>query len=124
MPTVLIIEDDQASRESFAMLIERRLGYEVVTAEGGEQALGLLRTGLTPGLIILDLSLPWMDGFTFREQQLADQRIANCPILVCSGRLDDAADLERLRGAAYLQKPIEPEVFLRFVRAFCQPAGA
>ena len=124
MPTVLIIEDDQSSRESFAALIQHRLGYDVVTAEGGEQALGLLRAGLTPGLIVLDLALPWMDGFTFREQQLADPRVAHCPILVCSGQLDAVTDLERLRGAAYLEKPIEPEVFLRFVRAFCQPSGA
>jgi CheY-like chemotaxis protein len=121
MPTVLIIEDDQLSRDSFAALIQHGLGYDVVTAEGGEQALGLLRSGLMPGLIVLDLALPWMDGFAFREQQLADPGVAHCPILVCSGQLDAVTDLERLRGAAYLEKPIEPDVFLRFVRAFCQP---
>lgn len=121
MRPVLIIEDDQNSRESYAALIEHALGYEVVTAEGGEQALALLGAGLTPCLIVLDLSMPQMDGFAFRAHQLADPTLAHCPVLVCSAVLDTASDLERLKGAAYLQKPIEPEAFLRLVQALREP---
>jgi two-component system, chemotaxis family, chemotaxis protein CheY len=121
MRPVLIIEDERSTRDGYAALIEQVLGYPVVTAPDAQQALELLRAGLTPSLIVLDLSLPGMDGFAFRSQQLADPALASCPVLVCSGLLDDARNLEALKAAAYLQKPIEPEVLLRLVRALHQP---
>jgi CheY-like chemotaxis protein len=117
---VLIVEDDESARESYAALIEHILGYPVVTAEDGRRALDLLREGLEPGLIVLDLSMPHMDGVTFREQQLADPTVAHSPVVVCSAVLDSATQLERLKASAYLQKPVEPDVLLRLVRAFCQ----
>jgi CheY-like chemotaxis protein len=121
MPTVLIIEDDPSSREGYAALVREAFGYHVVTADGGERALELMRAGLSPRLIVLDLVLPEMDGFAFREQQLQDPDIPSCPVLICSGNLDRAPDLERLKGVAFLEKPIEPAAFLRLVRAFCPP---
>jgi len=117
---VLIVEDDESARESYAALIEQILGLPVVTAEDGKRALDLLREGLQPGLIVLDLSMPHMDGVTFREQQLADPTLAHAPVVVCSAVLDSATQLERLKASAYLQKPVEPAVLLRLVRAFCE----
>jgi CheY-like chemotaxis protein len=121
MRPVLIIEDDAPSRQSYAALIENALGYDVVTADGGAAALELLRQGLQPGIIVLDLSMPDMDGFAFRAEQLADMTLARCPVLVCSANLDHAPHLERLKATAYLQKPIEPEAFLRLVKALRHP---
>jgi len=121
MRPVLIIEDDTTSRETYATLIQSALGYDVVTAEGGASALELLRQGLRPGIIILDLAMPDMDGFAFRSRQLADQTLASCPVLVCSANIDNFANLERLKATAYLQKPIEPEAFLRLVKALRHP---
>jgi two-component system response regulator MprA len=124
MTMVLIVEDDPPAREGYAALVREGLGFEVVTAEGGEKALALLRGGLTPDLIVLDLVLPDMDGFAFRAQQLADPGLASCPVLICSGNLDEAGNLERLKGAAYLEKPIQPDAFLRLVRAFSAPVNS
>lgn len=121
MRPVLIIEDDSASREAYAMLIRNALGYDVVTAEGGAEALELLRQGLRPGIIVLDLSMPGMDGFAFRTRQLADLTLASCPVLVCSANIDHFNNLERLKASAYLQKPIEPDAFLRLVKALRHP---
>lgn len=118
MRPVLIVEDDASARESYAALVEQALAHEVVTADSGEQALDLLRGGLTPCVIVLDLSMPTMDGFTFRAHHLADPTLARCPVLVCSAHLE--VDLEGLRASAYLQKPVEPQVLLRLIRAFCQ----
>ena len=84
----------------------------------GDGPLDLLRGGLTPCVIVLDLSMPKMDGFAFRAEHLADPTLARCPVLVCSAHLD--VNLEPLRASAYLQKPIEPQVLLRLIRAFCQ----
>jgi CheY-like chemotaxis protein len=116
---VLIVEDDESARESYAALVEQVLAHDVVTADGGEQALDLLRGGLMPCVIVLDLSMPKMDGFTFRSHHLADPTLARCPVLVCSAHLE--TNLETLKASAYLQKPVEPEVLLRLIRAFCQP---
>lgn len=117
MRPVLIIEDDAISRETYAALIHGALGFEVVTAPSGHEALELLRAGLRPGIIVLDLSMPGMDGFAFRAEQLSDGALASCPVLVCSATMDEHSDLERLKATAYLQKPIEPEAFLRLVKA-------
>lgn len=115
---VLVIEDDASARESYAALIELVLQHDVVTADSGVQALEHLRGGLTPCVILLDLAMPKMDGFEFRAHHLADPTLARCPVLVCSAHLD--TDLETLKASAYLQKPIEPDVLLRLIRAFCQ----
>jgi CheY-like chemotaxis protein len=115
---VLVVEDDVSARESYAALIQQVLRHDVVTADSGVQALEYLRGGLTPCVILLDLAMPHMDGFTFRAHHLADPTLARCPVLVCSAHLD--ADLEALKASAYLQKPVEPEVLLRLIRAFCQ----
>jgi CheY-like chemotaxis protein len=119
--TVLVIEDDEASRESYAALIEQALGYPVMTAEHGQAALDLLRQGLQPSVIVLDLAMSQMDGVTFREQQLADPLLPRCPLIICSAVLDNATQLERLKASAYLEKPVEPQVLLRLVRAFGEP---
>jgi CheY-like chemotaxis protein len=119
--TVLVVEDDEAARESYVALIEQVLGYPVVTAEDGQAALDLLRQGLQPSVIVLDLLMPQMDGVTFREQQLADPTLPCCPVIVCSAVLDSARQLEPLKASAYLQKPVEPQVLLRLVRAFGEP---
>ena len=119
MKPVLIIDDDESSRSSYAELVRAGLGHDVVTAEGGTAALTLLRSGLRPCVIVLDLRMPGMDGFDFRRLQLADPALPECPVIICSAELDVAADLEALRAAAYLQKPVEPGVLLRLVNAFC-----
>jgi CheY-like chemotaxis protein len=75
----------------------------VVTAEHGQAALDLLRRGLQPRVIVLDLSMPQMDGVTFREQQLTDPMLPRCPVIVCSAVLDSAQQLERLKASPYLQ---------------------
>ena len=119
--TVLVVEDDETSRESYAALIEQVLGYPAVTAEHGQAALDMLRQGLQPSVIVLDLAMAQMDGVAFREQQLADPILPRCPVIICSAVLDSATQLERLKASAYLQKPVEPQVLLRLVRAFGEP---
>ena len=77
MRPVLIIEDDAPSREAYATLIQSTLGYDVVTADGGGTALDLLRSGLRPGIIVLDLSMPDIEtsGVTARRPRQADAAV-------------------------------------------------
>ena len=120
MKPVLIIDDDESTRTRYAELIREGLGRDVVTADGGAAALALLRAGLQPGVIVLDLRMPGMDGFDFRRAQLADPSIEQCAVVVCSAELETVAELEPLRATAYLQKPVDPGALLRLVDALCE----
>src|SRR5689334_12220239 len=73
---ILIVDDDLDVREALAETLEDR-GFNVVTAENGHDALRLLRTtNVRPSVILLDLMMPIMDGYTFLEEQRKDPALA------------------------------------------------
>ncbi len=112
---ILLVEDDEATREAVGLLL-RGQGYAVADASNGREALDWLHGGLRPRLILLDLIMPVMDGYAFRAEQLADPELEDIPVLVCSA----AADLSRrdrsLRAAATLSKPVELDRLVGAVR--------
>jgi CheY-like chemotaxis protein len=114
-PQILVVEDDLATREALSLILSAD-GYHVATAADGLDALGQLRVGERPGLILLDLMMPLMDGWQFRQEQLRDPRLADIPVIVCSaaGRVGQRA--ANLHALAYLDKPIDPMVLLDVVR--------
>src|SRR4051812_1894363 len=78
---VLVVEDDTDIRETVAeLLIEE--GYEVRTAISGEDALEYLRDGGLPDLVLLDLMMPIMDGWTFYDHLQKEGRWMGLPIVV------------------------------------------
>ncbi len=81
---LLLVDDDERVREALVALLEAQ-GYPVVGAANGREALDVLRVrGLRPGLILLDLMMPVMDGWQFRAAQLADAELATVPVVVFS----------------------------------------
>jgi CheY-like chemotaxis protein len=112
-----VVEDDEATREAFALILTG-LGYRVSTADNGQVALDYLR-GERPSLIVLDLMMPVMDGYQFREAQRRDATLADIPVIVCSalGEAHDGA--AALNAAAYLRKPVDPGALLDAVRRLC-----
>jgi CheY-like chemotaxis protein len=80
---VLVIDDDPFGREALARLLEVA-GYRTVRAANGLEGLGALRDSPRPGLIILDLFMPVVDGWEFCARKSRDPRLANVPILVVS----------------------------------------
>jgi CheY-like chemotaxis protein len=121
---ILLVEDDPDSRACMRSLLEVE-GYVVHTAADGAEALKHLRSGLKPGLIVLDLMMPGMDGFQFRKEQLRDPKLSAIPVVIYSGHHDAKANAALLEPTAYVQKPIDFERFLSLVSAHCaalQPA--
>jgi CheY-like chemotaxis protein len=114
-PQILVVEDDLATREALNLILSAE-GYCVCTAADGVDALDQLRGGARPGLILLDLMMPLMDGWQFRQEQLRDSRLADIPVIVCSaaGRVGQRA--ANLHALAYLDKPVDPSVLLDLVR--------
>jgi CheY-like chemotaxis protein len=104
MSHVLLVEDDLEISESLAELL-RLQGFEVDTAHNGQEALDKLASGELPNLILLDLMMPVMNGWEFREKQLSDAQLAAIPVVVVSAV---ASQANGLGCAAVLQKPIEP----------------
>jgi CheY-like chemotaxis protein len=78
-------------------------GYRVVAAAHGEDALERLGTSDSlPGVIVLDLMMPVMDGWAFREKQLQDPVLSKIPVIALSAR----GDVQRFDAAAHLRKPL------------------
>jgi CheY-like chemotaxis protein len=108
---VLVVEDDRDLRDAIVLLLEHE-GYDVVFAPDGKAALDLLRQGVVPGAIVLDLMMPVMSGWDFRRHQLADPALASIPVIVLSA--DPGA--ARLAGSPgvrdLLWKPVDVESLL------------
>ncbi len=116
--TVLVVDDDELVREALSLALELE-GYDTVRAADGIDALLALRTGARPDVILLDLEMPVMPGWEFRERQLADPALADIPVVVVSSSLRQVSADRRLR------KPFDLDVLLRTVRELGgPPAGA
>lgn len=117
--TVLIVEDDVDIRELLRELLEDQ-GFAVLCAEHGTAALSVLRSTATrPKLILLDLSMPVMDGFAFRSAQLADPSLADVPVLVMTAA-GDVPRMDQLLAADALKKPMSMQSVLEAVRRHTQ----
>jgi signal transduction histidine kinase/AraC-like DNA-binding protein/ABC-type sugar transport system substrate-binding protein len=101
---VLIVDDDPAARLFYTGLVRQAFpACTLSTAENGTEALNTLRAQLEPPiLVILDLVMPDMDGFTVLERLRANARTCHVPVLVVSGRLLSLDDVRRLDHARVL----------------------
>ena len=117
MPRVLIIDDDPAIAELVAVNLEMA-GYEVSLAADGikGQAMALQ---MQPDLVMLDLMLPRVDGFTVCQRLRRDERTGEIPILMLTALSQTENKVEGFNAGAddYLTKPFEVEELLVRVRA-------
>ena len=119
--TILLAEDDDAVRTAVGLLLESA-GYAVLEAGDGEEAMAHLAASSSAlVLVILDLAMPRMSGWTFREQQMADAEYALIPTIVVSGTTLTSEDVERLHVRANISKPFLFEELMRFVHAYASP---
>jgi CheY-like chemotaxis protein len=114
---VLVVEDDYDVRETIVEVLGDE-GYRVVAAEDGQQAIDLLRGGLRPFAILLDLMMPVMDGHEFRQELGADAALEHIPVIVLTAdRLGDQKASE-MGAAAFLRKPTRLADLLETLRKF------
>jgi two-component system response regulator MprA len=109
-PVVLVVDDEATNRNTLANLLSKE-GYSVATAADGLEALEKLREGLSPCLIVFDLMMPRLDGFAFRERQLADPAWANIPVVAISATWRPRVEAVVRLFDALLSKPMQlPEL--------------
>jgi CheY-like chemotaxis protein len=115
---VLVVDDDPDVREGMLAILEA-CGYPAVGAANGYDGLQILKAGERPGLIVLDLMMPVMDGWQFRTAQVQQEDLAAIPTLVCSARSDAEPRARSMGVIAYLRKPIDFDRLLDIVEAHC-----
>jgi DNA-binding NtrC family response regulator len=109
---LLLVEDDPSTRESTRLLLEDQ-GYQVLTAEDGEQALRHLNEGIA--VIITDLKMRGLDGMQLLHA--AREQTPHTPVIMITGHGSEEAAVSALKSGAfhYLKKPIHPEELLHLV---------
>ncbi|HOT45807.1 MAG TPA: response regulator [Spirochaetota bacterium] len=123
MMRILIVDDLEENRYLLRALLEGH-GYDVEEARNGGEALARAKA-LVPDMIISDILMPEMDGFTFCTILKKDETLKQVPFLFYTATYTDARDekLALAMGAdAFIVKPTEPEVFLSRVEAILKTA--
>ncbi len=121
---ILIVEDDEAIASAIAGLL-RDEGYAVAPVRDGRTALAALRAGgEATGLVLLDMSMPVMNGWEFREEQMRDPALASVPVVVCTADSDAERKAAEVGAVDWLRKPIDPERLLAVVERYVgRPEG-
>jgi two-component system, cell cycle response regulator DivK len=116
MPLVLVVDDYQDAREMYAEYLSFS-GFRVVEAATGTEAVEKALT-LQPDVILMDLSLPGMDGWAATRQLKSDDRTKGIPVVALTGHaLAGASEGARLAGCdAFVTKPCLPDELVVEVR--------
>lgn len=115
---ILLVEDHNVARATMKSLLQWH-GYVVTVADSGQQALHLLRNGLNPCMILLDVDMRGQAGYRFRSDQLHDDQLAAIPVVAYSGLYDPHIAAATLRAVAYFTTPFDLPRFLGVIAAHC-----
>src|SRR5688572_23902908 len=115
-PLILIVEDQSELRQLYAQQLASS-GFDVVEAADGQEA---VRRGsaLVPDVVLMDLSIPVLDGWEATRQLKADSRTAHIPVVALTAH-DGAGELERATNAGcdwFVPKPCPPQDLIDEVR--------
>jgi CheY-like chemotaxis protein len=116
--SILVVEDDAATRDAVALVLEDE-GYAVTGVANGQEALLHLRRTPPPNLILLDLMMPVMNGWEFRKQQTRDPALQAIPVVVISADRAVPQKAAALGAKDYLMKPIDLDKLLEAVQRCC-----
>jgi len=115
LQSVVVVEDDPDIREALREMLEYE-GYPVVEFENGKEALDHLHESPSPGLIILDLMMPVMNGIQFLRARKNDDALAAIPCFVVSAT-GKRKEIIREGAAGFLRKPVEASDLLAVVKS-------
>jgi two-component system, cell cycle response regulator DivK len=111
MAKILIIEDNEQNLYLETFILQKN-GHEILQARNGELGIALAAQAV-PDLILLDIQLPGMDGYTVAEKLRKKTVLANIPIIAVTSYAM-AGDREHILEAgctSYIEKPINPDTF-------------
>jgi CheY-like chemotaxis protein len=122
--TLLLVEDNEDNRIIYCTVL-RHLGYKVLEAQDGVQAVELARSAL-PDLILMDISIPRMDGWEATRVLRNDSRTSAIPIIALTAHAlaDDRERASQVGFTSYLAKPIEPRLVVAEIRRWIGDGSA
>jgi CheY-like chemotaxis protein len=112
--TVLVIDDDPETREAIGELLSSA-GIQPLKAADGIEALVLLSKHGPPNLILLDLTMPGMNGWEFMDELMEDDELSEIPVVVVSANKHARVPY----AEALLLKPFEPNALLEMIEEHC-----
>ncbi|MDO4494019.1 MAG: EAL domain-containing protein [Clostridia bacterium] len=119
--TILVAEDNELNRAILVGILEEH--YNVLEAENGKVALDLLRAHAQQvSLILLDVMMPVMDGYTFLDHMKAEPALSHIPVIVTTQGTSEQDELEALNHGAtdFVPKPYRPQIILHRIAALIQ----
>jgi CheY-like chemotaxis protein len=123
MPKVLLVEDNEMNRDMLSRRLARN-GYDVVIAVNGQEGVDMAGRE-KPDLILMDMSLPVLDGWEATRRLKADPTTASIPVIALTAHAMDS-DREKALAAGcddFDTKPIELPRLLEKMKAFVSDAG-
>ena len=121
--TVLVVDDDKNVREMIGAALAAR-GYKTVLTGNGREAMDYLKSAVSrPGLILLDLMMPEMNGWEFRRAQQEDPGLASIPVAILTGMAGVEEKAGAIGAVDVLFKPSRIESLDAVVSRFCCRPG-
>lgn len=117
MATILYIEDNEAIRQLVRLILARRSDLELLEAENGSQGL-TLAFGHLPDIILLDISLPDIDGNGVLKQLRSNPNTTATPVIAISGNSVIETQLTSPGFQGYLAKPIDIQALYTTIDSF------
>ena len=119
--SVLVVDDDRDARAMYGMYL-RHVGCRVRTARDGQVAISKANDS-PPDVIVMDLAMPRLDGWTASRWLKASPATAHIPIIALSAA-SDAREKARAAGCdGFLAKPCQPDLLWWEIRALLHPAS-
>jgi two-component system, OmpR family, alkaline phosphatase synthesis response regulator PhoP len=124
MPKKILAVDDERHIVRLVEVNLQRAGYEVVTAYDGKEALEKVKSE-NPDLVVLDVMMPYMDGFEVLKNLKADPGTAEIPVIMLTAKAQDADVFRGWQSGVdcYLTKPFNPMELLTFVKRIFDTVG-
>jgi len=122
--SVLIIDDDKWIAMSTSMVLEAE-GFEVHSALSGPEGIEKVRR-LKPGIVLLDIMMPGMDGWETLERLKADRLCSPIPVIVFTARehREGPSKAVELGAVEYFRKPFRPDALVQTIRRHLDAASA
>src|SRR5579862_6075603 len=117
MPKKILAVDDERHIVRLVQVNLQRAGYEVVTAFDGKEALEKVESE-NPDLVVLDVMMPYMDGFEVLKTLRKDPRTRELPVIMLTAKAQDADVFRGWQSGVdcYLTKPFNPMELISFVK--------